>query len=45
MGFIDTKGEIIIPIKYDDVNCFNGGYARVYVDDEWIKISKYGEVL
>lgn len=44
-GFIDTKGEIVIPIKYDDVNCFNGGYASVYIDDEWIEINKYGEVL
>jgi hypothetical protein len=31
-GFVDTKGKIVVPIKYKSVSYFEGGFACVYDD-------------
>lgn len=33
-GFINTKGELVIPCEWDDASCFNDGYARVEENGE-----------
>lgn len=41
-GFIDTKGEIIIPIKFDGATSFSEGLAAVKVNSKWGYIDKKG---
>ncbi len=31
-GFVDTKGKVVIPFKYDNVNSFQNGIAKVWVN-------------
>jgi hypothetical protein len=41
-GFIDKKGNQVIPCIYDSVNNFDGGIARVQQNEEWFFIDKKG---
>lgn len=42
-GYVDTEGNEIGPIKYDETDIFNEGFAGVCVDDKWGFINKQGE--
>lgn len=44
-GFINRKGETIIPFRYDDVHFFGGGYAIVTQNGEKMVINSKGEKL
>lgn len=39
-GFIDTKGEWVIPADFKDAKDFNNGIAIVQKDKEWVYIDK-----
>ncbi len=41
-GFVDEKGKIVIPIKYDAVRTFYEGLAAVELNDKWGFIDKSG---
>lgn len=43
-GYVDTKGEIVIPNKYEDVRDFSEGLAAVMLDGKWGFIDKDGNV-
>ena len=34
-GFVNEKGEEVVPPKYDDVWNFYDGFARVELDNKW----------
>lgn len=42
-GFVNKKGDIVIPLIYDDVCDFYGVFARVEKDGEIFYINKKGE--
>ena len=42
-GYVDTDGNEIGPIKYEEPDIFNEGFAGVCVDDKWGFINKQGE--
>lgn len=42
-GFVNTKGEIVIPVKYFGAHDFSEGRARVYLNDQWGVIDKAGK--
>lgn len=44
-GFINLKGEIIIPLKYDFASDFHEGFATVRCGDEWGHIDKNDNVI
>ena len=44
-GFIDERGEEIIPCKYDCVCAFNNGLARVIKDDTWLLIDNEDDII
>ena len=44
-GFINTKGEVIIPCIYDDAWNFNEGLAAVKQNGKWSIINKEGKVI
>jgi translation initiation factor 6 (eIF-6) len=39
-GFIDTKGNLVIPPVYDDAWHFSEGLARVEINGKWGYIDK-----
>lgn len=41
-GYIDTTGKEVIPARFDDVNAFEHGKAKVKVDDKWGMIDPSG---
>jgi len=43
IGFIDFKGNQVIPNKFDGAHCFVFGYAPVAVKDKWGIIDKTGK--
>ena len=44
-GFIDTNGKVVIPLKFDEVNEFNKGFAAFRDSSNlWGFINKKGEV-
>jgi len=44
-GYIDTKGNIVIPIEYDDGFDFVKGFTYVRKDTTWYKINTKGEII
>jgi len=42
-GFINTKGEIVIPFEYEDVTSFSNGKAAVLMDGYWGYVDTAGE--
>ena len=42
-GFVNEKGEEMIPCNYDYVNDFEEGFARVEIDGKWGFVNKQGE--
>jgi WG containing repeat len=46
-GFINTKGEIIIPLKYQEITNFTGGVAAVqfFTDNRWRLINLKNQVV
>jgi hypothetical protein len=44
-GFIDTKGNEVVPCKYDEVNKFSEGLSAVELNDRWMYIDKTGKVI
>lgn len=44
-GFIDTKGNIVIELKYDWANSFSDGLATVNVENLYGAIDKQGKVV
>jgi len=43
-GFINEKGEIVIPLIYEDVESFINGKARVKLDGKYIHIDTAGNI-
>lgn len=43
MGIVDTLGNEIIPLIYDDVEDFCQGLARVQKDGKWYQMNKMGK--
>lgn len=41
-GYLDRKGSLAIPAKYDDATEFNEGYAMAKVKDQWYIIDRSG---
>lgn len=44
-GFLNCKGEVVIPLKYDGCTDFKGGIAGVMKDEKWGCIDKKGNVV
>lgn len=44
-GYIDEKGNEVLPLRYDIAYSFKKGAAWVQIDGFWQKINKKGEVL
>ncbi|MCD7751923.1 MAG: WG repeat-containing protein [Lachnospiraceae bacterium] len=42
-GYINEKGELIVPCEYDDAYSMSCGLGAVKVGDEWGYISRYGD--
>ncbi|MBN2897738.1 MAG: WG repeat-containing protein [Clostridia bacterium] len=42
-GYINTSGEVVIPIKYDDADNFVDGAAEVYAFSSYYSIDKEGK--
>lgn len=42
-GAVNTKGELVVKMKYDDIRSFNEGCAPAKLGDKWILIDKKGE--
>ena len=42
VGFIDMKGNVAIPLQYEDASNFINGYATVKQDGKWCIIEKSG---
>ena len=42
-GFLDTKGNIAIELKYDKVSIFNNGAAIAKIGDDFFVLNKSGE--
>ena len=41
-GYANSKGELVIPLKFDVAARFRGNYAKVKVNDKWGLIDKDG---
>lgn len=44
-GFIDIKGNQVIPLQYDSCDSFIGDYAKVEMDGKWGIIDKSGKMI
>ena len=44
-GFINVKGELVVPMVYDDASSFFEGKAMVYLGDKCMYIDKDGNVI
>lgn len=44
-GFIDSTGNVVVPLKYNEVTNFDGGVAKVRVGTKWGLIDNKGTVL
>lgn len=44
-GFVDSTGNVVVPLKYNEVTNFDGGVARVRVGTKWGLIDNKGTVL
>jgi hypothetical protein len=44
-GFINTKGEVVVPCIYDDARSFSEGLAQVKQNDKWSIIDTQGKVI
>jgi hypothetical protein len=44
-GFVDRKGNLAVPIRYDDVFGFSDGRARVQLGNKWGFIDPNGQVV
>jgi hypothetical protein len=44
-GFVDSKGNLVIEAKYDDVRDFSEGLAAVQLDGKWGFIDKDGNLV
>jgi hypothetical protein len=44
-GYINTDGELVIEVIYDEASSFNNGYALVKKDGTYMIINKMGEVI
>ena len=42
-GFIDTRGEVVIPYRYESARSFDGALAAVKLDGKWGFIDRAGE--
>ena len=43
--FIDLKGNIVVPINYDDTDYFSEGLAAVMVNGKWGYVNAKGEIV
>jgi hypothetical protein len=44
-GYIDMKGNQVIPFQYDSCDSFKGDYAKVQIDGKWGIIDKTGKTI
>lgn len=42
LGYVNTKGEIVIPLIYKEAEKFSNGKGRVYLNGEYFYINKLG---
>ncbi len=42
LGYVNTKGEIVIPLIYEEAEKFSNGKGRVYLNGEYFYINKFG---
>ncbi|MGB3005654.1 MAG: WG repeat-containing protein [Chitinophagaceae bacterium] len=42
-GFINAKGVLVVPLKYDDVMPFENGLASVVLNEKWGYVNKVGK--
>lgn len=42
-GYLDTKGKLVIPPKYEVANVFSKGFATVRSDRKWLIVNQAGE--
>jgi WG containing repeat len=45
LGFLDERGEIIVPAKFEEVQRFNGNRAAVRLDGKWGYIDRTGRLV
>ena len=41
-GYIDKKGDVIIPLEYDYADVFQGALAQVKLNGEYVYIDRTG---
>ena len=41
-GYIDNKGNVVIPLEYDYADVFQGGVAQVKLNSEYVYIDRTG---
>lgn len=41
-GYIDAKGKLVIPLKFDKAESFKNGYAKVEQEGKSFRINQYG---
>lgn len=44
-GYVDLKGNLVIPLIYQDAMTFNEGYAAVKLDNKWGFVDSTGKVI
>jgi hypothetical protein len=44
-GYLNTRGEIVIPFRYESVSSFSGGVAAVQRDGKWGYLDREGHVV
>lgn len=42
-GYVDTSGNVVIPLKFDNAECFSEGLAAVNFGNRWDHIDRNGE--
>jgi hypothetical protein len=42
-GFIDPKGHVVIPARFEDARDFQGGAAEVKLHGQWIAVDSNGD--
>ncbi len=44
-GYIDQRGELVIPYRYDDAEPFSDGLAQVRVGQQWFFVDRQGKTV
>jgi len=44
-GFVDTNGELLVPLQFGGVSRFRDGLPRVTINNKWAYINTKGQVI